>query len=346
MKKQELNETIKELLKLIEPNGNPNINVVNELLRDIPAIRLNIKNMGYELARSLRKALPIKEVNSPKIVGLKSKASTQKDMESEWLWYWTSKIKSPLIYHRKIWELCYIPQAIHEYHGFKPDIKGIGFGCGEEPLPSLFASMGAKITITDLHPDDVKGKGWVETNQHTSDIEKTWFSDIVDKETFFKNVNLRYVDMNSIPSELNGQYNFCWSVCALEHLGSIKNGLDFIINSLNVLKPGGVAVHTTEFNCFNDKETIDNWPTVLFQRQHFEQLANDLRDDGYTVMDLDFNFGNGVMDRFVDIPPYAFGEGWLSRDGFGDVNQAAHMKLSVDGFVCTCFGLIIKKPLD
>jgi len=44
--------------------------------------------------------------------------------------------------------------------------------------------------------------------------------------------------MNEIPRSFDNQYDYCWSVCAFEHLGSIQKGLDFVKNAMNVLKPG------------------------------------------------------------------------------------------------------------
>lgn len=149
--------------------------------------------------------------------------------------------------------------------------------------------------------------------------------------------------MNKIPEELHNLYDFCWSICALEHLGSISKGLDFIENSMKVLKSGGIAVHTTEYNYTNEPETIDDWPTVIFQDHHFKQIAKKLTEQGYKVAELSFDVGSQPLDRFIDIPPYSIGEGWLSRDTWSNVNQGVHLKLSVDGYPCTCFGLIIQK---
>ena len=119
--------------------------------------------------------------------------------------------------------------------------------------------------------------------------------------------------------------------------------MDFIENSLRTLKPGGLAVHTTEYNYTNEVESLDHWPTVFFQDKHFEQLAEKLKGKGYEVADLSFDIGNKPLDRYIDIPPYSEGEGWITKANWGNVNQHAHLKLSVDGFPCTSFGMIINK---
>ena len=87
-------------------------------------------------------------------------------------------------------------------------------------------------------------------------------------------VKLRSVDMNSIPDDIEG-YDFTWSACAFEHLGSIDKGLEFVKNSLKCLKPGGIAVHTTEFNASSDQNTLTSGPTVLFRKKDLELLGEE-----------------------------------------------------------------------
>jgi 2-polyprenyl-3-methyl-5-hydroxy-6-metoxy-1,4-benzoquinol methylase len=308
-------------------------------------MRLNIKNFGYLLARQMKEAGSNGEVIKDfSHVGLKSKPTTQVDMESDWVKYWCGQLHLEPIYHRKLWELCYVSQAIKENFELNENMRGIGFGCGEEPLASLFASMGPSITVTDLHPDQVAGMGWAETKQHTDGLEKAYYDKVIDKSTFQKKVDLQYVDMNNIPERLHGKFDFCWSVCALEHLGSIQNGLDFMHNSLKVLKPGGIAVHTTEYNYTNVPDRLDNWSTVLFHKTDFEEVAAKMSSDGHFVSELDFDTGDQPVDLFIDIPPFDYGTGWYPNGDWGSEQENnAHLKLSVDGYPCTCFGMIVKK---
>jgi 2-polyprenyl-3-methyl-5-hydroxy-6-metoxy-1,4-benzoquinol methylase len=341
--KRLLKQIVAPSLRLTTESSQPNTHELRVLTRDIEAMKLNIKNFGYELARSVSSQRPPrKSADAPVRVGLRSKATTQADMESPWLDYWCAQLKIEPVYHRKVWELCYVLQALWERGMLAESKHGLGFGCGQEPLPSLMAAHGVRVTATDLEPQMAAGRGWVETGQHTSELAKLHFPDLVSKERFDSRVDLVYVDMNDIPDSLAGKYDFCWSICAYEHLGSIENGLRFVRESLKTLKPGGVAVHTTEFSFLNDRETIDNWPTVLFQQKHFERVAADMARAGHRVEPLDFDVGDGAIDRYIDIPPYSWDlkkpTAW-----FDSLGQRAHLKLNVDGFACTCFGLIVVK---
>ncbi len=221
----------------------------------------------------------------------------------------------------------------------EPGLRGLGFGCGVEPLPSLLASYGVDSVVTDLAPEDQADAGWTGTNQHTHSLEAAYHAHLTAREAFEKHVSMRFVDMRQIPEELRG-FDFCWSICALEHLGSIKNGLDFIKASLETLKPGGLAVHTTEFNYLSDDVTLDNWSTVLFQRRHFETLAAELRAAGHKVFPLNFDVGSDPLDFFIDIPLYPGDWTHYQKSIWPD---AAHLKLTIDGFASTCYGLSVQR---
>lgn len=328
-----------QLVKLTNDTSQPNLNALSQRLKHVDAMALTLKFFGYELAKTLAEALPKHTGLSPYSFGLHSKASTQLDLESNWVAYWLSELKVPVVFHRKLWELAYVLQALWERDKIKPGLRGLGFGCGTEPLPSYFASHDVRITVTDLEPEASKGKGWTNTNQHTSTIDHVFHANLVNRERFDANVELQYVDMNAIPSELR-DYDFCWSICSLEHLGSIQKGLDFIRNSLSTLKVGGVAVHTTEFNFANDNETVDNWPTVLFQKKHFQAIADLLIREGHTVAPFDFSIGNKPLDKFIDMPPW---DVHMNEQLQAEWSGSAHIKVAIDGFPSTCFGMIITK---
>ncbi|WEJ99506.1 MAG: methyltransferase domain-containing protein [Candidatus Sphingomonas phytovorans] len=334
-------EKLRILLSLVNDQSQPNINALTEAVRSITLANLNIKTFGYDLARSLASSLPPREGFPARHVGLNSRASTQADLESDWVAHWCGELMVPFIYHRKLWELAYVLQAIMEHGHLRDGARGLGFGCGVEPIPSYLAARGASVTMTDLPPADAAAAGWVSTNQYSSTVDMAFRPYLVTKDVFDARVDLRHVDMNAIPPDLI-DFDFCWSICALEHLGSLDNGLDFIVNSLKTLRPGGLSVHTTEFNIDPDGPTIDNWPTVLFQKKHLEGLAKKLRDAGHEVAELDFFLGDKPLDRFIDLPPFHHD---LSPTIAEWIGGPQHLKVATDGFPCTCFGIIVRKAV-
>lgn len=335
-------DKLRVTLSLLNDRSQPNINALTEAVRNVPLAFLSIKTFGYDLARSLVAALPVRHDTAAGHVGLTCRASLQADLESDWAAHWCGQLQTPLVFHRKLWELAYVLQAIHEHGHIREGARGLGFGCGVEPLPSYLAAHGVAITMTDLEPVEARAAGWSRTNQHALDKAVAFHPHLVSRERYDDKVELRHVDMNAIPPDL-ADYDFCWSICALEHLGSIERGLAFVENTLATLKPGGLSVHTTEFNIEAQGPTIDDWPTVLFQRGHVEALAARLRERGHDVAPLDFSLGDRPLDRFIDLPPYHHD---LSPELAEWVGPPQHLKVAVDGFASTCFGLIVRRAAD
>ncbi len=256
-----------------------------------------------------------------------SQACTEAQMREPIYSYWCDQIGETPNFHRKQWEFCYILQVLAKADMLVPGKCGLGFGVGSEPLAASFASRGVSVLGTDLEPESAYARGWVETEQHAESKRPLNQRGLCKAEAFDKLVEFRFMDMNEIDPDLNGQFDFCWSACAFEHLGSIANGLEFVVRSINCLKPGGVAVHTTEFNCSSNDVTLDNSPTVLFRKRDITDLARRLRAQGH-LMSLNFNLGDNPLDEHVDVPPYS---------------NHKHLKLLIEKFVSTSYGIVVKK---
>lgn len=258
---------------------------------------------------------------------LRSQPCRQEDFASAAYRYWCAEIKETPRFHRKQWEYVYICQALWQRGLLAADRKGLGFGVGREPLVALFAKYGCEIMATDSKEEMAAAAGWIDTRQYARSIEALNDRGICEAEAFNSRVSKMNLDMNAIPDDLV-DYDFCWSACALEHLGCIDAGLRFIVRSLGTLKPGGVAVHTTEFNMSSRDATIESGSTVLFRARDLERLCDSLKSEGHAVEPLDLGAGTEPVDRYVDLPPYA---------------AEPHLKLAMDGFVTTSVGLIIRK---
>lgn len=258
---------------------------------------------------------------------LKSCLCTQAQLESDTFQGWAARMGETRMHlHRKVWEYCFIAQALHERSMLQPGRRGLGFAVGQEPLSSLFASYGCEIVATDQKAEEAVEGGWVETDQHATSLDVLNKRGLCPDELFRRRVSLRSVDMRSIPSDLR-DFDFVWSACALEHLGSLELGERFVFESLRCLRPGGVAVHTTEFNCSSNVFTRRKGVTVLFRKRDIKRMASRLREQGH-AMELDLSQGDQPADYYVERQPYG---------------HQVHLKLEVDGFVATSVGLVIQK---
>jgi len=308
--------------------------------REAELARLNLKFFGYALARQLAAALPVRGNLPPATIALASKPATQADLESDWVAYWAAELKVPVLFHRKLWELAYVLQALHQHDLLREGVRGLGFGCGVEPIASYLASRGVTVTATDQSPAARQAQGWQDTSQHAASREQCYHGHLIERDAFEARVGFEFVDMARIPTHLRG-YDFAWSICAFEHLGTIARGLDFIETSLDTVRPGGVSVHTTEFNFSDDQRTIDDWRTVLFQKRHFLELKARLEARGHIMAPLDFDVGDKPLDRFIDLPPYLHDWSPHRRSLWGHDHN--HIKMAFRGFACTSFGLIVQK---
>lgn len=251
----------------------------------------------------------------------------QDSFEQPYFAHWTRKVGSALSYHRKLWEYVFICQALWERGALVPGARGLGFGVGREPLTACFAAEGCQVTATDMAPEDAAERGWAATVQHAAGLEALRNPLVCPDHQFDANVAYRVCDMNAVPADLAG-YDFCWSACALEHLGSIEHGLAFIERSVDCLKPGGWAIHTTEFNIGSNDLTVQEGGTVLFRRRDMEELAARLTARGHRVAPFDFDPGLAPLDRYIDVAPY---------------RTAPHLKLALAGFAVTSIGVIVQR---
>jgi len=229
---------------------------------------------------------------------------------------------------RKFWEWCAIAQALDERSMLQPGRHGLGFAVGTEPMASYFASRGCRVLTTDLDPKQ-SDTGWIERNEHAACLQAVYHPQLLGREQFDALVDFQYADMRTLAG-LSGTYDFIWSSCALEHLGTLKAGIDFVLASSRLLKPGGVAVHTTEFNVRSDTDTIEAGPNVIYRRRDILALSELLRKQGLKLVSPDFDSGDHRFDIDYDTPPY-FSSG------------KPHIKLEIDGQICTSYLLIVEK---
>lgn len=310
------------------------------------AIAWDLKLYGSCLARELfaAKIQPLIDApnTTPGPVPLTSKVCEEADFESAWFVHWCRELKMAPIYHRKVWEDCFALQAVWEACLMREGTSALVFGAGEEPLPSLLAARGVDVLATDLAADAPEAAGWIATGQHAN-RERLFRPDLVDHATFERRIRFRPVDMNEIPPDLEGRFDLCWSLCSLEHVGTTERAMRFVERSIDCLKPGGLAIHTTEFNLSSNTDTVTEGWCVLFTRSQIEQLCERLRHLGHEVFPVDWNPGTAPLDHFVDLPPFPNPDlTWTLPNGLS-LPPAPHLRLALLGHVSTSIALIIRR---
>ena len=232
--------------------------------------------------------------------------------------------------HRKLWEWVFIISVLRNHGMIKPGKRGLGFAVGVEPLPSFFASNGVDVLASDLNCQNDNAIMWASKNQNIlGNKDRLWYSNICTKEQFNSHVSYRDIDMNYIPIEEH-EYDFCWSSCAIEHIGSLDLSKTFLKNMLSTLRSGGVAIHTTEFNLSSNKDTIKTGESVIFRRRDLEEMRDWFVSQGH-LMALSFGREKTEGNSYIDIPP------------FTSEYRPYHLTLVANGFVETSFGIVVIK---
>lgn len=228
-------------------------------------------------------------------------------------------------YHRKQWEDMFILNVLESNNRLEHEVRGLGFAVGQESLPAAFARRGVEVLATDLNFDEAKRRGWVKTNQHLSS-RNVLYRDWVDRDVFNDLVSYEEVNMNAIPEHLRQhQFDFVWSTCSFEHLGSLRAGIAFVINAMECLKPFGMAVHTTEFNLSSNTDTMEGENSVIYREQDMRQLAMELSELGHT-MSNNFEVNLMEMDKRIDFLPHT---------------QDPHIRLQIERYLATSYGIVI-----
>jgi len=257
---------------------------------------------------------------------IQARLCTQKDFETDWFKKYTKELNQEFCYRRKLWEFVSIVDTLHDLNMFNNNYSGLGFAVGTEPLSSYFIKHGCNIVASDYVIED---SSWTNGNQLGTGLKSLNEHKIISDKLLSKRAEFKNVDMNNIPENLKDEeFDFLWSSCAFEHLGSLENGLKFVKESLKCLTPGGFAIHTTEFNCNSNINTISEGNSVIYRKQDIERLENSIKAIA-KFYPIDYSLGNMEYDYIVDSPPY--------------FSQNIHLKLDLFGYTTTSLLIIIQK---
>jgi SAM-dependent methyltransferase len=238
---------------------------------------------------------------------------------------WCDRLGLTPLHHRKQWEWVFILEVLDAHGMLRAGRRGLGFGVGIEPIVPYAAAQGATVVATDLPAEHSEADRWRDRGEHAGALTDLNADGLCPADRFRANVSFRAVDMRDVPDDLGG-FDFVWSSCAMEHLGSLDAGLEFFRRQLECLAPGGLGVHTTEYNVEPEGETLENELIVLYQRPHLEALTYEMRARGHR-MRATFATGTRPEDLHVDVEPFT----------------NTHIRTRTLGFDHTSFGLVVRR---
>ncbi len=263
---------------------------------------------------------------------LKSVICRYEHFTTDWLKFWAKQIhpdRKEVHLHRKLWEFCAISQALYERGMLEQGRSGLGFAVGKEPLPSLFASFGVSVLATDLHKG--AGTSFEAAGQHAGALDDIFVPQLIARSDFNHRVRFEPADMRDLTRFPDASVDFVWSSCAMEHLGTLQAGAEFVLGTTRLLRPGGLSIHTTEYNVGSTRDTIECGQDVYYRSSDLQEIAANLRFHRCYLEPLDLDPGTDTYDLDYDAPPWTRGR--------------PHLKLILHGYVCTSALLIIAKSI-
>lgn len=162
------------------------------------------------------------------------------------------------IRNRKVWEFIQVYAGLQQLGLLHGQATALGLGVGHEPLIYAFANVCDRVTASDLY----ESEEWATASMGTQEVyERNPFPYAADR------LEVRHMDMTRIEYPDNS-FDFIWSCCAIEHVNNFQALYQVYQEIHRVLKPGGVAALTTEFNV-TDLPSYE--PNMLFTDRHWIQ---------------------------------------------------------------------------
>ena len=201
--------------------------------------------------------------------------------------------------HRKLWERCAVAQALEERDMLRPGRKGIGFAVGQEPLPSIFAAHGVHLVASHFHFEGVTRS--LGHNRPTRRLTQGYsLAQGAVRSRFRSAGHVR--DHRHARSERSSSRSlrFRLEFVLIRTPWHSRGWSTFLVDSLESLKPAGVAVHTTEFNVSSNDATVESSANVIYRRKHIEAFDARLRGMECGIEALNTDPGHDQHDVAYD----------------------------------------------
>jgi SAM-dependent methyltransferase len=201
------------------------------------------------------------------------------------------KLSSEGFIHRKDWEWALGIIAMRRFGKLNEKSTAIGVGAGTEPVPFYLANMVKHVYATDLYGQN---DGWKRAAPSDFPENPKKYAPFPYKEDALTVMRMDGTNLE-FPSE---SFDIAFSFSSIEHFGGGGRNHSGALRSLReierVLKPGGLAVITTEY-IINDKEH----PEFFNKRTIYSDLIDKL-ERLKLVEPLDLKITTKTLDTVID----------------------------------------------
>ena len=226
--------------------------------------------------------------------------------------------------HRKAWEVGMVIHALHRLGAITPTAEILGIGVAKEETISLLSPHIKRLFATDIYCNPDSWGDW-----HGTDL-------MIDASRFMstppynrRRVVWQHVDGRSLPYEDNS-FDAIFSCSSFEHFGSEADIRQAIGEACRVLKPGGVAVISTEFKISGPRDWFAN--VQLFDAARIQRVWLDGINWKLT----------SPLDLTLDDTSYIDFERSIHDEAYKTIAHP-HIKLDNGEFKWTSINLTLKK---
>jgi SAM-dependent methyltransferase len=238
------------------------------------------------------------------------------------------KLSSEGFIHRKDWEWALGIIAMSRFGKLNEKSTAIGIGAGTETVPFYLANKLKHVYATDLYEEN----GWIEVSPSDFPENPKKYAPFPYKEDALTVLRMDGTKLE-FPSE---SFDIAFSFSSIEHFGGKNHSgaLRSLKEMERVLKPGGLAVITTEY-IINDKEH----PEFFNRRTIYSDLIDKL-ERLKLVEPLDLRMTTKTLDTVMDY--YPVGINWGNMDNEFRKNHP-HILLKIKNILWTSIMLVFKK---
>jgi len=240
------------------------------------------------------------------------------------------KLSSEGFIHRKDWEWALGIIAMRRFGKLNEKSTAIGVGSGREAILFYLANKVKHVYATDLY----KVRNWMEAAPSDFPENPKKYAPFPYKEDALTVLRMDGTKLE-FPSE---SFDIAFSFSSIEHFGGGKNNHSGALRSLKeierVLKPGGLAVITTEY-IINDKEH----PEFFNRRTIYSDLIDKL-ERLKLVEPLDLRITTKTLDTVIDYS--SIGVSWNNINN--DYKRThPHIVLRIKNILFTSIMLVFQK---
>jgi SAM-dependent methyltransferase len=187
------------------------------------------------------------------------------------------ELKEPAKLHRKQWEFAMIFLTLCKLGLLTDQKTGLSLGGGNERVLYSIARHIKKLIVTDLYDNNTS---WdcARTTDPDEFIKANKPFPVDDEKLQALKMDMRFLDFAGCT------FDFCYSSCAIEHIGDYNDFLQHFNEVNRVLKDGGIYVLTTELQ-FGER-TIADQNNFIFEKEYLSRLISESDLDFVTDADV------------------------------------------------------------